>query len=99
MRPKKARPKRRKAREPIWPGQPASKPPRLARSRVVPSFGPGAEPIKLRGMQHMRNDLSVAALACAAGILSAGFAAHAQSPRGGDDWPSFGHGSNQRFAP
>jgi len=48
----------------------------------------------------MRNDLSVAALACAAGILSAAFAAHAQSPRGGDDWPSFGHdGSNQRFAP
>ena len=48
----------------------------------------------------MRNDLSVAALACAAGILSAAFAAHAQSPRGGDDWPSFGHdGSNQCFTP
>ena len=46
----------------------------------------------------MRNDLSVAALLSAAGILAAAVAAHAQSANG--DWPSFGRdGSNQRFAP
>ena len=36
----------------------------------------------------MRNDLSLAALFGAAGILATAVAAHAQSPSG--DWPSFG---------
>jgi alcohol dehydrogenase (cytochrome c) len=50
------------------------------------------------GLQHMRNDLSIAALIGAAGILATAVAAHAQSPSG--DWPSFGRdNSNQRFAP
>jgi alcohol dehydrogenase (cytochrome c) len=49
-------------------------------------------------LQQKRNDLSVAALLSAAGILAAAVAAHAQSANG--DWPSFGRdGSNQRFAP